>query len=91
METTFYILAKTVQICLDLVSIAMVVRMLLPIFIEPEGNRLFAAACFISEPFVMPVRLIMAKLNVGQNTPIDVAFMIAYFVVWLLGIMLPAI
>lgn len=91
MELTIYILAKTVQLCLSLVSLAMVVRMLLPVFANPDGNVIYTASCYISEPFVMPVRFVMAKLGIGQNTPIDVAFIVAYLIVILLGTFLPAI
>ncbi len=91
METAFYIIAKTVQICLGLASFSMIMRMLLPIFVNPEESRLFAVACYISEPFVLPVRFVMAKFNIGQNTPIDIAFIVAYLIVWVLELLLPVI
>ena len=91
METAFYIMAKTVQICLGLASFSMMARMLLPIFVNPMDSRLYAVACYLSEPFVLPVRFIMAKMNVGQNTPIDVAFIVAYLIVWALELILPVI
>ena len=91
METAFYIIAKTVEICLGLASISMIARMLLPLFVNPVESRLYAVACYVSEPFVLPVRFVMAKLNVGQNTPIDVAFIVAYLIVWVLELILPGI
>lgn len=84
-------MAKTVQICLGLASFSMMARMLLPIFVNPMDSRLYAVACYVSEPFVLPVRFIMAKMNVGQNTPIDVAFIVAYLIVWALELILPVI
>ena len=91
METTFYIIAKTVQICLGLASFSMMARMLLPLFVNPMDSRLYAISCYVSEPFVLPVRFVMAKLNIGQNTPIDVAFIVAYLIVWVLELILPVI
>lgn len=91
METAFYIMAKTVQICIGLASFSMMARMLLPIFVNPMESRLYAVSCYLSEPFVLPVRFVMAKLNVGQNTPIDVAFIVAYLIVWVLELILPVI
>ena len=91
METTFYIIAKTVQICLGLASFSMMARMLLPLFVNPMDSRLYALSCYVSEPFVLPVRFVMAKLNIGQNTPIDVAFIVAYLIVWVLELILPVI
>ena len=91
MDTTFYIIAKTVQICLGLASFSMMARMLLPLFVNPMDSRLYAISCYVSEPFVLPVRFVMAKLNIGQNTPIDVAFIVAYLIVWVLELILPVI
>lgn len=79
------------QLCLSLVSLAMVIRMLLPVFVDPEENAIYAASCYISEPFVLPVRFVMAKLGIGQHTPIDLAFIVAYMIIILLGTFLPAI
>jgi YggT family protein len=90
-ETAFYIIAKTVQICLGLASFSMIARMLLPIFVNPMESRLYALSCYVSEPFVLPVRFVMSKLNIGQNTPIDVAFIVAYLIVWVLELILPVI
>ena len=47
-------MAKTVQICLGLASFSMMARMLLPIFVNPMDSRLYAVACYVSEPFVLP-------------------------------------
>lgn len=91
METIFYILAKTVQLVLDLVSFAMVIRMLLPIFFDAEGNKLYIIACVISEPFIAPVRYVMVKLNIGQGSPFDWSFFVTYIILWVLSAILPVI
>ena len=87
----FYILAKTVAISLELVSIGMIVRMLIPFFLDPNESRLYAIAFFLTEPFIIPVRAAMVRLNIGQDSPIDWAFTITYIIIWLLGSLLPAI
>ena len=91
METALIIFARTVQILLSVVSLSMIIRMLLPIFTNPEGNRIYAVCCYISEPFIMPVRLLLAKLNIGQNSPFDWSFFITYILIWVLEIFLPAV
>jgi hypothetical protein len=65
--------------------------MLLPLFVNPMDSRLYAISCYVSETFVLPVRFVMAKLHIGQNTPIDVAFIVAYLIVWVLELILPVI
>lgn len=91
MQELFYILAKSVSLILEIVSVAMIVRMLLPIFVDPMESRFYAVVCFVTEPFILPVRAIMVRLNVGQDSPIDWAFSITYLIIWLLSSLLPAI
>ena len=91
METAFFIIAKSIQLLLSLVSLAMMVRALMPFFFDVEESRIYIIACFISEPLVAPVRMIMVKLNIGQNSPIDWAFFVTYLAVWILQSFLPAI
>ena len=91
MEEILFILAKTVQVTLSLVFFTMCVRSITPLFVNPEESRLYAISCYITEPFVIPTRFILAKLNVGQNTPIDVAFLVSSLIIWLLVNLLPTI
>ena len=90
-EDVFFFAAKFVQILLELVSIAMIVRMLLPFFTNPEDSKLYLFATMISEPFVAPVRALMVKFNIGQNSPIDWSFFTAYLLLSLLQLFLPSI
>ena len=90
-ETVLFIIAQSVQLLLALVSFAMMIRALMPIFFDVENNRIYILACFISEPIIAPVRLIMAKLNIGQNSPIDWAFFVTYILIWILESILPVI
>lgn len=91
MQEFFYIIAKTVAITLEVVSFAMIVRMILPFFIDPMDSRIYAISCYVTEPFIAPVRAIMVRLNIGQDSPIDWAFSFTYIIIWLLSSMLPAI
>lgn len=91
METFLYIFAKTVQVILSVVSFAMLVRMIIPFFTNPEENKLYAVACYISEPFIAPVRFLLYKLNIGQDSPVDWSFFATYIIIWLLELLLPAI
>ena len=76
---------------LEVVSFVMIARMLLPIFVDPMESRVYAISCFITEPFIAPVRAIMVRLNIGQDSPIDWAFSITYIIIWLLSSLLPSI
>ncbi len=91
METLFYFAAKLVQVILEVVSLAMIVRMIVPIFTGDEDNKVCMLAAMISEPFIAPVRAIMVKFNIGQGTPFDWSFFATYLIIWLLQMFLPAI
>lgn len=91
METVFFILAKTVAVMLELCYFAMLVRMLLPFFTDVEESRIYALTVCVTEPLIMPVRFIMYKLNIGQNSPVDWSFFVTSILVVLLMNFLPII
>ena len=91
METVFFIIAKTISIILDIAYFGMLARMLLPLFLNVEESRLYAIAFAVTEPFVAPVRFIMFKLNIGQNSPVDWSFFVASLLIYVLKMLLPAI
>lgn len=91
MEIVFYILAKIVQIFLSVISFAMLMRVLLQFFVDIQKNKLYAISVALTEPIVVPFRVLFAKLNIAQNTPLDLPFMVAYLAVWLVSAFLPLI
>ncbi len=91
MEIVLYILAMCVRIFLDVLSMAMMIRCLLPLFFDVEENRLFMLSVAITEPFIAPVRFILDKFGIGEDTPIDMGFMATWLVLILLDIFLPPI
>ncbi len=91
METAFFFAAKLVSITLEVVSFAMIIRMLMPIFIDVEGNRFYGLCTIVTEPFIAPVRALLLKFDIGQNSPIDWGFFATYFIIWLLQTFLPTI
>lgn len=91
MEELLYVLAKTVSIYLSLVSITMLVRVVLQLFTDPEGSIIFAICYYISEPFIVPFRFVLAKLNIGQSSPLDMGFLSASIGLVLLSAILPVI
>lgn len=91
MEAVFYILAKVVSIFLSAVSFTMLLRMILSFFVNTDENILYALCCYISEPFILPFRLLCSKFGIGQNSPIDMPFMLAYIGLMLITMFLPVI
>ena len=86
-----YVVAKLIQITISCVIYAMMGRALLPIFIDPEESRIYMFLTLITEPFIIPVRFLMVKFNIGQNTPIDLSFLFTYILLIALEMFLPVI
>lgn len=91
MLTFLHFFASFIAAILNLISLAMLARMIVSLIFGPEESRLSTFLVCVTEPFIMPVRFIMAKLNVLQNSPIDWSFTFAYLVIMLLRFILPAI
>ena len=89
MQEFFYIIAKTVSIALEVVSFAMIIRMLLPIFIDPTESRIYAITCFVTEPFIAPVRALLSRFSFVAECPLDISFFVVALGVSLLEMLLP--
>lgn len=68
----------------------MLVRMILSFFADPDG-KLYTFFFVVTEPFIVPVRFLLAKFNLLQDSPIDWSFTIAYFLIALVEMFLPII
>ncbi len=91
METVFYILAKCVRVLLDMITLSMMIRMLLPLFADVEDNRLYMLSVAVTEPLIIPVRFILDRLGIGDNIPIDMGFLTTYFLLAIVDLFLPII
>ena len=91
MEALLYIFAKCIEILLNFTMLCMMIRALLPIFVNVEENRLYLFALVISEPFVIPIRFLFYKLNIGQESPIDWSFFATYLILSVATMFLPVI
>lgn len=83
-NTLIYLVVSLVRAILSTVMISMLIRSILSLFMMTE-NKFSALVFYITEPFVIPVRLLMEKLNLFQGTPIDFSFMITVILLGLLS------
>ena len=91
MEIIFYILAKAVDIYLDIAAVALLLRVILPIFTDAENSPIYAVAAVISEPVIIPFRVISDKLGIWQDTPLDIPLLVSTFFLMLTSLFLPVI
>ena len=87
MSTVFTIVADVVVLLLSAVQLAMLVRAILSWF-PIDSNKFVDFLYGITEPFIVPIRLLFQKMNWFQNLPIDVAFMASYLLLSVLSLVL---
>lgn len=66
-------------------------RVILGLFVQPEESRLYMLLFYLSEPVIMPFRILFSVLNIGQGTPFDMPFMAACLGLSFLQLFLPII
>lgn len=91
MISLLYFVAKVVSLTLSAVTTCMLVRALLPLFADVEENRFYALLCVVTEPFIAPIRFLLVKFNLLQDSPIDWSFSITYLLIVIVQTVLPTI
>lgn len=74
MELFLYLIMNFVEIFLDIISLAMLVRAILSFFMFGEDSRLGEFLYAITEPFIIPFRILFEKRGWFVGMPLDVAF-----------------
>ncbi|MBO5937871.1 MAG: YggT family protein [Clostridia bacterium] len=87
MSTVFTVVADVVVLLLSAVQLAMLVRAILSWF-PIDSNKFVDFLYGITEPFIVPIRLLFQKMNWFQNLPIDVSFMVTYLLLSVLSMLL---
>ena len=75
--------ATVVSLLLSAIQLAMLIRAILSWF-PIDSNKFIDFLYGITEPFIYPIRALFVKMNWFQNSPIDVSFMVAYLVIFVL-------
>ena len=78
------ILRNTVRVFLAAIELAMFLRAILSWFFAEDsrlGNFLYA----VTEPVILPVRLLFERLGWFQNLPIDISFFVTFILISLLS------
>ena len=70
---------------------AMLIRMLFPLFRNPENSKFYLLLCYITEPIIIPIREAVCRIEYFRTAIIDWGFTITYLILVSLGYILPAI
>ena len=87
MITVFTVVADVVLLLLSAVQLAMLIRAILSWF-PMDSNKFLDFLYAITEPFIVPIRMLFQKMNWFQNLPIDISFMVAYLLLSLISFLL---
>ena len=74
---------------LGILMLAMLIRAVLSFVPAAENWRFTEAVYYVSELAVAPVRTVIMRFSWAEELPIDISFMVAYFLIVLLREFLP--
>lgn len=73
----YYVLIQFVSLFLDVISIAMLVRVILSWFQMGDGQSAIGQFLYlVTEPFILPLRALCDRFGWFRNLPIDMPFFI---------------
>ena len=82
MAFVLQVIADVVVLLLSVIQLAMLARAILSWF-PIDSNRFTDFLYGITEPFIFPIRKLFEKMNWFQNIPIDMSFMTAYLILFI--------
>lgn len=86
-----HLFSQVVSLLITLVLNAMFLRAILPFFMDVEESRFYYFLTCVTEPFIIPIREILWRLDIGQDSPFDMGFFLTYFILMLADWMLPTV
>ena len=90
MPTAALLLSRTVLAAIAVIELCMLMRAILSFFADPESVLL--SFCYaVTEPVIMPFRVMLSRFESLESIPLDVPFLLTYVVLALVGGLLPAV
>ena len=91
MSTVLLILAATVTIYLTALTFMMVLRVLYPFFSAAEDRKAYSFLYATTEPFLMPVRGVLSRIEFFASSPVDFTYIITVMLVMVVQLLLPSV
>ena len=73
-----YIFTQFIVRLIDVLQICMLVRAILSWFDPMQGWKISGFLHFITEPVIMPVRALFARMHWFEGFPLDIAFLVTW-------------
>ena len=78
MQAVLYVVSGVVSLFLTILQLLMFVRAILSWFPLDEGNAVTAFLHAVTEPFILPVRALLERIEFFASSPIDLSFFITF-------------
>jgi YggT family protein len=86
-----YMIITIVKILIYALQFAMLLRAVMSWIPDIQDNKFSDFLYTVTEPVVLPVRMLFEKLRWFQNFPLDVSFIVAYLLLAILSAILGAL
>jgi len=88
LPASFYIVASVANMLTSVIQTLMTLRAILSWFPINEDNAFVNFLYGATEPFIIPVRALLERFAFFRNTPIDLSFLITFFLLSFLQMLL---
>lgn len=89
MQYVLYVICRLTAVLIDVLLLAMMLRVILQWTGADENNRLLWLTALLTEPVIAPVRALLAFFGIGEDTPVDVGFFVTSMLLCALRVFLP--
>lgn len=73
-----YVITSTVKCIIGVLQLLMMIRAILSWIPMDEDNRIDAFLYAVTEPVIMPVRMLLDRFGLFEGMPIDMSFFITF-------------
>lgn len=88
MKLFVYLVIRSADIGLSVILAAMLLRAVLSLFMMDEDSKLSTFAYAVTEPFIIPVRMLFEKHGWFEGMPMDVAFFVTCLLIEMIRVTL---
>lgn len=86
-----YVFTSFVSLFLMVLEMLMIVRMLLSWFPVDDDSPILNFVFAMTEPLILPVRIVLERSSTVQALPIDLSFFVAFLLLGIIQTALPAV
>ena len=91
MHTVTVIFAQFVLLSLAFIQLAMLARAILSLFGLDEESGLGYFLAIVTEPIILPARILLSRIRALDGIPIDFSFILTYILLTVIAGALPAV